>query len=38
MMASRMRIPGGDSAERTGQLFDAFRQEFLAAVQRRSGA
>lgn len=28
MMASRMRIPGGESAERISQLFDAFRQEF----------
>ncbi|MDR5646436.1 nucleotidyl transferase AbiEii/AbiGii toxin family protein [Burkholderia cenocepacia] len=34
MMASRTRIPGGDSTERSGQLFDAFRQEFLAAVRR----
>jgi predicted nucleotidyltransferase len=38
MMASRMRIPGGDSAERTGRLFDAFRQEFLAAIKRPSGS
>ena len=38
MMANRIRIPGGDSGERTGQLFDAFRQEFLAAIQRRSGS
>ncbi|WP_413188817.1 nucleotidyl transferase AbiEii/AbiGii toxin family protein [Paraburkholderia sacchari] len=38
MMASRMRIPGGETTERIGQLFDAFRQEFLAAVQRRTGA
>lgn len=37
MMASRMRIPGGEDTERIGQLFDAFRQEFLTAVQRPSG-
>ncbi|CAB4051725.1 nucleotidyl transferase AbiEii/AbiGii toxin family protein [Paraburkholderia phenoliruptrix] len=37
MMASRTRIFGGDTAERISQLFDAFRQEFVAAVQRRSG-
>lgn len=34
MMASRMRIPGGDTAERITQLFDAFRRECFAAVQR----
>ncbi|MGF6875843.1 nucleotidyl transferase AbiEii/AbiGii toxin family protein [Paraburkholderia sp. MM5477-R1] len=32
MMASRARIFGGDTAERISQLFDAFRQEFVAAV------
>ncbi|MEC5406586.1 nucleotidyl transferase AbiEii/AbiGii toxin family protein [Paraburkholderia sp. MPAMCS5] len=37
MVTSRMRIPGGEDTERIGQLFDAFRQEFLAAVQRPSG-
>jgi predicted nucleotidyltransferase len=37
MMASRTRIFGGDTAERITQLFDAFRQESVAAVQRGSG-
>ncbi|MBR8428303.1 MULTISPECIES: nucleotidyl transferase AbiEii/AbiGii toxin family protein [Burkholderia] len=37
MMASRTRIPGGDTAERVSELLDAFRHEFLAAVQRGTG-
>lgn len=32
MMASRTRIPGGDSGERIAGLLDAFRGEFLAAT------
>lgn len=35
MMASRTRVPGGDSTERIGQIFDAFRQEFVAAVRHK---
>jgi len=37
MMASRTRIFGGDTAERISQLFNAFRQEFVAVVRRGSG-
>ncbi|MFC0696601.1 hypothetical protein [Paraburkholderia humisilvae] len=38
IIASRLRIPVAETAERIGPVFDPFRQGFLAAAQRRSGA